>query len=119
LVVEDDEDTRDLIASALSERGAEVVSAASARAGFELFCERRPDVVVSDVGMPGEDGYSFMARLRALPLERGGDVPALALTAFARAEDERRALAAGYTMHAGKPVDPDALSSLIAELVAG
>jgi len=119
LVVEDDDDTRELIASALSERGAEVVSAASARSGFELFCERQPDVVVSDVGMPGEDGYSLIKRLRALPLERGGNVPALALTAFARKEDERRALAAGYTLHAGKPVDPDLLSSLVAELVAG
>lgn len=119
LVVEDDDDTRDLLASALSERGAEVQSAPSAQSGFDLFRVQRPDVVVSDVGMPGEDGYSFIARLRSLPPEQGGDVPALALTAFARDEDQRRALDAGYTLHAGKPLDPDALSSLVARLVAG
>ncbi len=119
LVVEDDDDTRELIVNALSQRGAEVVSAASALAGFQRFREQRPDVIVSDVGMPGEDGYAFIARLRSLPLDEGGEVPALALTAFAGAEDQRRALAAGYTLHAGKPIDPDALSSLVARLVAG
>jgi PAS domain S-box-containing protein len=119
LVVEDDDDTRDLFVNALSQRGAEVVSAASALAGFQCFREQRPDVIVSDVGMPVEDGYSFIARLRSLPVEEGGEVPALALTAFAGEEDQRRALAAGYTLHAGKPIEPDALSSLVARLVAG
>jgi PAS domain S-box-containing protein len=119
LVVEDDDDTRELLASALTERGAEVVSAASAFTAYQLFREQPPDVLISDVGMPGEDGYSFIARLRSLPADQGGDVPALALTAFAREEDQRRALAAGYTQHAGKPVDPDVLSTLVARLVAG
>jgi CheY-like chemotaxis protein len=73
-------------------------------------------VLVSDVEMPGEDGYSLVARLRALPREQGGETPAVALTAYGRTQDRVRSLAAGYTMHVPKPVDPGELTTIVASL---
>ncbi|HEY3499840.1 MAG TPA: PAS domain S-box protein [Polyangiaceae bacterium] len=116
LVVDDDEDARAATGAALTERGAMIEQAATAEQAFGAFRSFRPDVLVSDIGMPGEDGYSLIGRIRALPVREGGTTPAIALTAFVRAGDAAKATAAGYTKHVGKPVDHEVLSSLIAEL---
>jgi len=118
LVVEDEAETRDLLSAALGHSGALVEPAASAGEALDALRRRRPDVLVCDIGMPGEDGYALLARVRDLTAEEGGLVPAVALTAYARAEDRGRALAAGYQVHLAKPVDPDELISLVAR-VAG
>ena len=116
LVVEDEADTRDLLSTALGHSGALVEPAASAGEALDALRRRRPDVLVCDIGMPGEDGYALLARVRDLTAEEGGLVPAVALTAYARADDRGRALAAGYQVHLAKPVDPDELISLVARL---
>jgi PAS domain S-box-containing protein len=116
LVVDDEPDARELIGTVLNGSGAEVQTASSAAEGFELFRRLRPHVLVSDIGMPDEDGYSFIRRIRALAPGEGGQVPALALTAFAREGDRTKALSAGYTTHIGKPVNPEALASAVANL---
>jgi signal transduction histidine kinase len=109
VVTDDDDDSRDLIAMTLQEGGARVATASSAEAAFELIRMEPPDLLISDIGMPDEDGFSLMRRVRALPRESGGDVPALALTAYAREEDARHALAVGFDEHLRKPIAPDAL----------
>jgi CheY-like chemotaxis protein len=116
LVVDDEPDALDLIAEVLRRAGAIVETARSAAEGFGSFMRTPPDVLVSDIGMPDEDGFGFMRRVRELPKTEGGAVPSLALTAFAREEDRARAIAAGYTTHIGKPVDPAALASAVAHL---
>jgi PAS domain S-box-containing protein len=116
LVVEDEEDTRDLLSAALAHSGADVDPAASAAEALAALRRHRPDVLVCDIGMPGEDGYELLTRVRALGPEEGGLVPAVALTAYARPDDRRRALAAGYQIHLAKPVDPDELISIIARM---
>ncbi len=116
LVVEDEADTRDLLAAALGHSGAEVDAAASADEAMAALRRQRPDVLVCDIGMPGEDGFSLLARVRALSAEEGGLVPAVALTAYARSDDRRRVLAAGYHVHLSKPVDPDELISAVARM---
>jgi signal transduction histidine kinase/ActR/RegA family two-component response regulator len=116
LVVDDEPDIRDVLERLLGERGAEVRSAESAAQGLDVLSGWVPDVLVSDIGMPGEDGYSFIRRIRALPPERGGRVPAVALTAYVKADDRRRALEAGFQTHVGKPVDPEELALVIAGL---
>jgi signal transduction histidine kinase len=119
LVVDDDEDSRDLIACILGERGAEVQAAASAEEALRLLEASPPDVLVSDIGMPDVDGYSLIRTVRAMETARGGGTPAIALTAYARAVDGERALAAGFQAHVMKPVDPDRLVALIARLARG
>ncbi len=119
LVVDDDPDALELIMEVLTEGGASVETFRSARKGFEALRTLRPHVIVSDIGMPDEDGYSFMARVRALPEKDGGNVPAVALSAFVREEDSAKAMAAGYNVHLGKPVDPRALVSVVSQLAAG
>jgi PAS domain S-box-containing protein len=114
LVVEDEADAREMIAASLQSYGAQVRLAVSAREGFEALREWRPDIVVSDIGMPTEDGYSLLARVRALPPEDGGRTPAIALTAYARMEDRLKALSAGFQNHVAKPVDPAELALTIA-----
>jgi signal transduction histidine kinase len=118
LVVDDEPDARDLVVSVLAHCKAEVHEAASAAEALERLQAERPDVLVSDVGMPGEDGYALIERVRALPPERGGLTPAVALTGYARTEDRTRALLAGFTMHLTKPVDPAELAVVVAS-VAG
>ena len=118
LVVDDDQDALDLIAAVLVEAGASVGTARSAAEGFQVFKRLRPDVLVSDIGMPDEDGLSFIRRIRALPATDGGNLPSLALTAFAREADRTRAVSAGFTTHIGKPVDPEALALAVANLFA-
>jgi signal transduction histidine kinase len=119
LVLEDHDDARELTAMALAEAGATVMQAGSARRALGLLESEPFDVVVSDIGLPGEDGYSFIERVRAM-VEKPNvhDVPALALTAFARPEDRTRALEAGFQEHIPKPVDPRKLVEAVVGLVA-
>jgi signal transduction histidine kinase/ActR/RegA family two-component response regulator len=118
LVVEDEPDTLALLCEVLEGCRAQVVRAASTREALALFGSLRPDVLVSDIGMAGEDGYSLIRQLRALERERNGEhLPAVALTAFARSEDRRRALAAGFDVHLPKPLNPSKLLSVVASLV--
>jgi CheY-like chemotaxis protein/two-component sensor histidine kinase len=116
LLVEDEPDVREMLVTLLERCGLHVTAASSAAEGWELLQRDRPDVLISDVGMPGEDGYTFLRRVRALPVERGGRVPALAITAHARPEDRRKALLAGFQMHLAKPVPADELLLMIATL---
>ena len=116
LVVDDEEDALTLVREALSEQGAEVHVAASAHEALEKFTRLRPDVVVSDIGMPEADGFFLIRKIRALPVDQGGRTPAVALTAYARADDANRAFAAGYQMHVAKPVEPTQLATVVANL---
>jgi PAS domain S-box-containing protein len=104
LVVEDDADSRDLVERWLGSRGAEVASASSAAQALEMLPTVRPDVLVCDIGLPDMDGYELMQRVRKLEPARGGTIPAVAVTAFARPEDRTRALRAGYQAHVAKPI---------------
>jgi CheY-like chemotaxis protein len=106
LVVDDEADAREMLAEILVHCKARVVIAGSAEEAFERLREDPPDVLVSDVGMPDEDGYTLIKRVRKLPKEKGGRTPAVALTAYARAEDRTKALRAGFDMHVPKPVQP-------------
>jgi PAS domain S-box-containing protein len=116
LIVDDDDDTRDMLRFVLGQLGAEVRTAAGSGQALDHLAHGLPDVLVSDIGMPGEDGYSLICRIRNLPPERGGRVPAVALTAHVKPEDRMRALAAGFQTHVPKPVDPDELALAIARL---
>jgi CheY-like chemotaxis protein len=116
LVVDDELDARELLTRILSECGARVWSAASADEGFDLLRQHRPEVVVSDIGMPHRDGYDFIRAIRVLPAANGGRTPAIALTAFARSEDRTRAMMAGYHVHLPKPVEPRELLATVAAL---
>lgn len=116
LIVDDEPDARDLVATVLSEAGALVHVAGSAAEGFSAFKRFRPEVLVSDIGMPGADGYALMERIRALTSAEGGRIASLALTAFAREEDRTQAIRSGFTTHVGKPVNPDALTAAVANL---
>ncbi len=119
LVVDDEPDARELLVALLEGCGALVRAAASGAEALELVRTERPDVLVSDVGMPGEDGFSLLQKLRALPVEQGGGTPAIALTAFARVEDRRRAFLAGFQTHLAKPVEPAELFAAIVALAGG
>lgn len=116
LVVDDEPDARALVQSVLEDGGAIVTTAKGATEGLEAIRMTLPDVIVSDIGMPEVDGYEFVRRLRQLPRERGGRIPAVALTAYARAEDRRKALMTGFQNHAAKPVDPQELVVVVANL---
>jgi PAS domain S-box-containing protein len=116
LVVEDDEDSRKLLGVMLTKQGAEVTSTSSSAEALNAFGQMLPDVVVSDIGMPEEDGYELIRKVRALPAERGGLTPAIALTGYATRKDRERALSAGYQMHLAKPVEPAELVAAIASL---
>jgi PAS domain S-box-containing protein len=121
LVVDDEKDARELLKSALKHYGADVIAVSSAAEAYNLITatptQDRPDVMVADIGMPDEDGYSLISRLREWELARGAYIPAVALTAYGRAEDRMRALKAGFQMHVAKPVDPDELVIVITSLV--
>jgi PAS domain S-box-containing protein len=117
LLVDDDEDALKLLTMLLKKHGAEVTTAASAAPVPALVEKVRPDVLVSDVGMPGEDGYSLIRRVRALGAERGGQTPAIALTAYAGDSDRTLALLAGFQLHVAKPVEPTTLIEAITSLV--
>jgi signal transduction histidine kinase/CheY-like chemotaxis protein len=117
LVVEDHEDTREFIATVLEHYGAEVRTAASSETALAAFEREAPQVLISDIAMPGEHGYSLIQTVRARSSGQGGRIPAIALTAYVRAEDRERALAAGYNKHLSKPIDSIDLTTAVAELV--
>ena len=116
LYVDDEADARELVRQVLSGQGARVITADSAEAGRRLMATERPDILVADIGMPDEDGYSLIRTIRSLPADRGGSIPAAAVTALARAEDRRRALLAGFQTHVAKPVDVVELAAVVASL---
>ena len=117
LIVDDEPDSRELVEQVLSACGAAVHSAGSAHEALALFETVRPDLLLSDIGMPDRDGYQFMQEVRKLAPERGGKTPAIALTAFARSEDRTRAMVAGYQVHLAKPVEPRELLATVGSLV--
>ena len=118
LVVEDDEDMRRSLSEMLEQLGAEVRAAPSAAAGLTGVQEFLPRVILSDIAMPGEDGYSFIRRVRHLPPNRGGQTPAAALTALASDEDRAQAKSAGFQLHLAKPVEGVQLAAAIRVLAA-
>jgi signal transduction histidine kinase/ActR/RegA family two-component response regulator len=115
LVVDDDEDARQLVQAVLEECGAKVTAVDSVDSALEVLSRGVTDVLVSDIGMPGQDGYDLIRRVRALPGD-AANLPAAALTAYARAEDRHRALNAGYSRHLAKPVEPSELVAVVAAL---
>jgi PAS domain S-box-containing protein len=117
LVVDDDRDARELIVRILTDCHARVAMAANAMDALEQFQAEPPDLLISDLGMPEVDGFELLGRIRALGRERGGRVPAIALTAFARSEDRLRALEAGFSAHISKPVEPSELIAAVAGIV--
>jgi CheY-like chemotaxis protein len=118
LVVEDDADTQQLFCTTLATFGAEVKGAFSVAEAMETIVKFNPDVLVADIGLPDEDGYALIRRVRTLPAEQGGGIPAMAVTAFARPEDRARALWKGFQMHVPKPIDPEDLVDRVAKLIA-
>jgi CheY-like chemotaxis protein/two-component sensor histidine kinase len=116
LVIDDEADARELVRVILEECGCRVRTCASVAEAMQALSSELPDVVLSDVGMPGEDGYDFIRQLRALPRDRGGHLPAAALTAYAGAEVRRRLLNAGYSIHLAKPIEPSELLAVVGTL---
>ncbi|MEG4271340.1 MULTISPECIES: ATP-binding protein [unclassified Microcoleus] len=119
LVVEDEADALELLSTILEKYGADVMAVASVREALSIIetaTDRSPDVLVSDIGMPDEDGYSLIRKLRQLEAQRGGRLPAIALTAYARNDDRQQALLAGFQMHLTKPVDAAELVAVVASL---
>jgi PAS domain S-box-containing protein len=117
LVVDDEADARELIRTVLDESGAVVTLAGSAAEALEAFERDRPEVLISDIAMPGEDGYALIRQVRALPPEQGGQVPGVAVTAHARTDDRIRALLAGFQLHVPKPVEAAELVAVVASLL--
>jgi PAS domain S-box-containing protein len=117
LLVDDEQDAREALRLILQQNGMLVTTATSAREACELVEALQPDILVSDIAMPGEDGLSLIRRVRMLPLDHGGQIPAIALSAYAGAQDRRKALLAGFQRHISKPVDPAHLLAAITTLV--
>ncbi|HWB54724.1 MAG TPA: PAS domain S-box protein [Tepidisphaeraceae bacterium] len=116
LVVDDEADSRALVKQLLEDCDASVITAESAAEAFDKLRSNLPDLLISDIGMPGEDGYSLIHRIRKLKAEEGGNIPAIALTAYARSEDRTRSVLAGYQMHLSKPVESAELIASVASL---
>jgi CheY-like chemotaxis protein len=116
LVVDDDEDARRLIKTVLESCDAQVSTAMNAFDALQTLQASVPDVLVSDLGMPGEDGYSLIRKVRALPPDQGGLIPAAALTAYARVEDRLKVLRSGFQIHLPKPIEPAELVAVVANL---
>ena len=116
LVVDDERDSRTLVKRVLEECDAIVTLAASAEEGLQVLTRGKVDVIISDIGMPGIDGYQFVRAVRALPEAEGGKTPAIALTAFARSEDRQRVMLSGFDMHVAKPVQPAELLAVVARM---
>ena len=117
LLVDDDADVPQLLTEVLSQCGAEVTAVTSAAEAIDMFQRMKPDILVSDIEMPGEDGYSLIRKVRAMEAESGGRIPYIALTAHARIQDRLRALSAGFDAHVAKPVEPAELVTVIASVV--
>jgi CheY-like chemotaxis protein len=118
LIVDDEPDSLEVLTVILNLYGAQVRTAENSAAALKTFLEWPPDVLLSDIGMPQEDGFSLIGKVRALGPEQGGTIPAAALTAYVREEDRVQALAAGFQKHISKPVDPVSLAKMVAELAA-
>jgi CheY-like chemotaxis protein len=116
LVVDDEPDARSLIKRVLEANNATVITASSAAEALEQIRRQPPHVLLTDIGMPGQDGYDLLRQVRDLPPAEGGSIPAGALTAFARSEDRRRALLEGFQLHVPKPVEPTELLAVVANL---
>lgn len=116
LIVDDEADARFLLTTVLEECGATVTAVGSASEALDALTQFKPDLLVSDVGMPHEDGYQLIRKVRSLSPEQGGSIPAIALTAYARVEDRIRAVSAGFQMHVPKPIEPAELVAVIANL---
>jgi len=116
LVVDDESDTRELLRAVLERCEVEVLTAGSASEALDLIARLNPDVLLSDLGMPEDDGYSLIAKVRGLPAERGGRIPAAALTAYVRSEDRMKVLRAGFHLHVPKPIEPAELVAVVANL---
>ena len=119
LVVDDEPDARDLIKRLLERSGASVTTASTAAEAIDALRRHRPHVLLSDIAMPGEDGFELLRKVRELPASEGGTIPAAAITAFARSEDRRRALMAGFQLHVPKPVEPAELLAVVSNLAGG
>lgn len=117
LVVDDDVDTRELIEWVLKRVGAEVTSVGSSREALEALDREKPHLLVSDIAMPDEDGYALLRKIRALPPERGGRIPAIALTAHSLVQDRLQSLRAGFQNHVPKPVVPEELVEVVASII--
>jgi CheY-like chemotaxis protein len=118
LIVDDEADARELLEALFVECKALVVTAAAAEEGLVRLREFKPDVLISDIGMPEQDGYVFISKVRSLPASLGGRTPAIALTAYARTEDRARVLLSGFQSHVAKPVEPLEILALAASLVS-
>ena len=116
LMVDDNIDTLELVAVILSQYGTEVITAASVAEALEALAQFVPDILISDIAMPGEDGYSLIRQVRALEAFQGAVLPAIALTAYAGEAERVLALEAGFQMHVSKPVDPFELVAVVASL---
>jgi len=116
LIVDDDLEGREAMTAVLEKEGVQVIAVSSPDEALEAIRRESPDVLLSDIEMPGEDGHSLIRRVRELPADRGGEIPAAALTAYARGEDRQKALLAGFQVHVAKPVPPEQLTAVIAEL---
>ena len=116
LIVDDEEDAREVVSAIVGDAGAEVAAAASVQQALDLIDQWKPDVLISDIGMPGEGGYDLIRKVRALPPDQRGQIPAIALTAFARTQDRLKILSAGYQMHVGKPIEPLELITIVASV---
>jgi len=118
LLVEDRQETREALVSLLRDRGMQVTAVSTAAQALEAYEAKRPGVIVSDIGLPGEDGYMLIRKIRALEGSRGLDpVPAVALSAYATEDDARKSLRAGFQMHLGKPVEPDQLLWTLTQVI--
>jgi len=117
LVVDDDEDSRFYITTVLEADGATVMAVASAAIALKVLPELQPDVLICDIAMPGEDGYTLIRKIRALKPDIWGKLPAIALTAYSDSECRSLALEAGFRTHVAKPVDPGELVAIVANLV--
>ena len=116
LLVDDEPEAREIISTVMERTGAQVTACTSASEALAKLSEWKPDVILSDIAMPDEDGYSFIGKVRSLPRDKGGETPAAALTAYARDVDRRQALAAGYQMHIAKPIGASQLVHMVARL---
>jgi signal transduction histidine kinase/ActR/RegA family two-component response regulator len=116
LVVDDEQDTREMLVAILEQSGAKVIAVSSAAEALVELARLRLDVLVSDIGMPDQDGYELISRVRSLESQLGKQIPAVALTAYARTEDRIRALSAGFQIHVPKPVEPTELTTVVATL---
>ena len=116
LVVDDEQDAREIVSIILGEAGAEIATASNTREALDLIERWKPHVLISDIGMPGESGYDLIRMVRALPADRGGRTPAIALTAYARTQDRLKILSAGFQMHVPKPIEPTELATVVASV---